>query len=104
MYDNSLYFKRIAEKNSTILSDLGIEGKDFILGTIHRDNNTDQPDRLNAIFSALCTIADEHQIKIVLPLHPRTKELSVVDRSRCGDWHMDRLHHCISAICSAACV
>ena len=43
-----------------------------MLGTIHRDNNTDDPERLNAIFGALVSIAAGFDIDVVLPLHPRT--------------------------------
>jgi len=72
MYDNSLYFKRVAEKKSTVLSDYGLDGKEFVLGTIHRNNNTDQPERLNAIFRSISLLAKKHEILFVLPLHPRT--------------------------------
>lgn len=72
MYDNSLYFKRIAERKSTVLSEYDLDGTDFVLGTIHRNNNTDQPERLNAIFSSINQLAKKHKIMFVLPLHPRT--------------------------------
>ena len=46
---------------------------EYILSTIHRAENTDDPKRLKAIFDALNEIAEETQI--MLPLHPRTKAL-----------------------------
>jgi len=73
MFDNSLYFKKIALEKSNVLKDNNLEKGKFILGTIHRDNNTDQAERLNAIFSSLLRIS-ENDI-IVLPLHPRTSKL-----------------------------
>ena len=73
MYDNSLHFANIAEEKTQIISKLGIENKPFILATIHRDSNTDHPERLSAIFSALIQLSQECQI--VLPLHPRTAKL-----------------------------
>ncbi len=73
MYDNSLHFANIAEEKTQIISKLGIENKPFILATIHRDSNTDHPERLRAIFSALIQLSQECQI--VLPLHPRTAKL-----------------------------
>ena len=73
MYDNSLYFSKIAQKKSDILKRLSLENKEFVLCTIHRNNNTDDPVRLNAIFSALLKISKE--IQIVLPIHPRTKKM-----------------------------
>ena len=75
MFDNSMYFANIAEQKSTILQDLQLNKKQFILATIHRDNNTDSPERLSAIFEALLEIANQNQIKVVLPLHPRTRKL-----------------------------
>ena len=74
MYDNSLYFARIADEKTDILRRLGLEGEKFVLATIHRDNNTDDPERLTAIAEALLEIT-ERGYKIVLPLHPRTKKL-----------------------------
>ena len=74
MYDNSLYFARIADEKTDILRRLGLEGEKFVLATIHRDNNTDNPERLTAIIESLLEIT-ERGYKIVLPLHPRTKKL-----------------------------
>ncbi len=73
MYDNSLYFAEIAETKTNIINKLGLKDRPFILATIHRDTNTDQPERLNAIFMALIQLSEE--CPIVLPLHPRTSKL-----------------------------
>ena len=73
MYDNSLHFAEIAETKTDIIQRLGLGGKPFILATIHREFNTDQPTRLNAIFSTLIELSKENAI--VLPLHPRTAKL-----------------------------
>jgi UDP-GlcNAc3NAcA epimerase len=75
MYDNSLYYSEIAGQKTTILNDHQLSGNDFLLVTIHRNNNTDEPARLNAIFSALQKISIDKSLKIVLPLHPRTSSL-----------------------------
>ncbi len=75
MYDNSLYFETIAREKSKILQKLGLENKAFYLATVHRDNNTDQPERLNAIFEAFQEITESTNIPLVLPLHPRTAKL-----------------------------
>lgn len=73
MYDNSLYFASVAQQRCTILNDLGIQPGQYILATIHRDNNTDDPARLSAILQALADIQSESGLPIILPLHPRTK-------------------------------
>ncbi len=43
----------------------------FVLCTVHRAENTDDPQRLAGIFKALEIISEE--IPVVLPLHPRTR-------------------------------
>jgi UDP-GlcNAc3NAcA epimerase len=75
MYDNSLFFATLSDVQSKIIVELGLKDKLFILSTIHRDNNTDQPERLNGIFEALYQISIRKDIDIVLPLHPRTAKL-----------------------------
>ncbi len=75
MYDNSLYFSKISGSHSSIISDLGLEKEKFILSTIHRNNNTDEPYRLQSIIRALLDISDKEGITVVLPLHPRTAKI-----------------------------
>jgi len=70
MYDNSLFFSELAKKQSTVLAEHHLIVGEYILGTIHRDHNTDDKNRLTSIFEALLKIA--RQRKIILPLHPRT--------------------------------
>jgi len=70
MYDAALHFVDLAEKKSKILSRHDLKSKEYILATIHRQENTDDPDKLNNIFSGLA----EASIPVVIPLHPRTKK------------------------------
>ena len=73
MFDNSLYFSDVSDKNSTILEQIGIEKNKYILTTIHRDSNTDIAENMEQIFSALYEIQENSGFDIVLPIHPRTK-------------------------------
>lgn len=73
MYDNSLHFANIAEQKTDIIQRLELGGKPFILATIHRDSNTDHPERLSAIFRSILRLSKDCQV--VLPLHPRTAKL-----------------------------
>ena len=66
MYDNSLYFESTRQQVNETTSQ-------YILCTIHRNNNTDEPKRLNAIVSALIKLSEDKEI--IIPLHPRTKKL-----------------------------
>ena len=75
MYDNSLYFSSLSDQKSTIIKDLDLEKNNYILSTVHRNDNTDKPDNLNAIFSSFIAITEFHNIKLILPLHPRTSKM-----------------------------
>lgn len=83
MYDNALFFSELAESKSALLEKYGLEDEGFILATIHRNNNTDIPERLSAIFSAIIEIAEKYNEKIVIPLHPRT--LKMLDKQLAGE-------------------
>ncbi|HUU99695.1 MAG TPA: UDP-N-acetylglucosamine 2-epimerase (non-hydrolyzing) [Bacteroidales bacterium] len=73
MYDNSLFFAELAErKKRSLLEQLSLEREKFILVTIHRDINTDDIKRLEAILITLKALAVENSTTIVMPLHPRT--------------------------------
>ncbi|MGB0934119.1 MAG: non-hydrolyzing UDP-N-acetylglucosamine 2-epimerase [Lishizhenia sp.] len=75
MYDNSMYFSALADEKATVLEENNLLKDDFYLCTIHRGDNTDNPENLTSIFEALLEIgAQEKDTKIVLPLHPRTKK------------------------------
>ena len=75
MYDNSMYFSNLANERSGILKQYLLHTNEFLLATIHRDSNTDSIERLSSIFKSLIYISEKYNIKIVLPLHPRTFKL-----------------------------
>ncbi|MCC6938760.1 MAG: UDP-N-acetylglucosamine 2-epimerase (non-hydrolyzing) [Flavobacteriales bacterium] len=79
MYDNSSYFSAVAAERSVILKTHGLVAERFVLATIHRENNTDDADRLKAIITGLAEVASAHDLPVVLPLHPRTQDR--LDRS-----------------------
>ena len=73
MYDVALFYSRVSEKKSTVISKLKLKSKPFILATLHRQENTDDLSRLCAITDAFNELAK--QFEIVLPLHPRTQKI-----------------------------
>jgi UDP-GlcNAc3NAcA epimerase len=75
MYDNSLYFSKLSDKNSGILEKLNLQNEKFILATVHRNDNTDSKIKLKDLFSTFLQITEIHQLKIILPLHPRTSKM-----------------------------
>jgi len=56
---------------SDVKARLGLNEQDFLLATIHRPGNVDDPGRLCQILCALEELA--RQCAVVLPLHPRTR-------------------------------
>jgi UDP-GlcNAc3NAcA epimerase len=76
MLDALLYAQPIARAKSSILEQLRIEPQHYSLVTIHRAANTDDPERLRQIITALNQVSET----IILPVHPRTqKALSNID-------------------------
>lgn len=81
MYDAMLHFASRAEAVSSVLDHLKLQRGGYILATLHRCENTDDPRRLHAILGGLAEVAQ--QVPVVLPLHPRTrKEISRAQISR----------------------
>jgi len=82
MYDSILFYAEIAEGQSTILKNLGLLAPDasrltpYYLATLHRAENTDNPERLKSILKALEEISKKYPV--ILPLHPRTKKMMEV--------------------------
>jgi len=62
----------IARKNSKIIQKLGIKPGNFALLTCHRQENTDDSQRLKNILSGINRFAIKENIKIIFPVHPRT--------------------------------
>lgn len=71
MYDAVLFYRNKIKTHSTVIRTQDLEGKPFVLATIHRAENTNDPTRLREICNALNEINE--QVNVVLPLHPRTK-------------------------------
>jgi UDP-GlcNAc3NAcA epimerase len=69
MYDAVLQFSARARESSTILKDLGLVSKDYLLVTVHRPYNSDSPESLADILAALIETGEE----VVFPVHPRTR-------------------------------
>ena len=75
MYDNSLHFSDLSASSSTLLKSLNLESKSFVLVTVHRDSNTDISSNLQGIFKALIQLSEKYKQTIVLPMHPRTRNM-----------------------------
>ncbi|WP_135606413.1 non-hydrolyzing UDP-N-acetylglucosamine 2-epimerase [Methanococcoides sp. NM1] len=70
MKDALEYNRPIAEKKSTILENLGLSPKEFMVATVHRPSNTDSVENLSSIVKAFIDVDET----IVFPVHPRTEK------------------------------
>lgn len=70
MYDATLFAGEHAQEASRILNHLSLEAGHFVLATVHRAENTDDPTKLAAVIAELERQAETH--RVILPLHPRT--------------------------------
>lgn len=61
----------IAKKKSKILSRLDLSAKEYILSTVHRQENVDDIGRLKGIFNGLQKAAEKLGRSVVIPAHPR---------------------------------
>jgi len=75
MYDNTMFFTKVANEKSEILKKLNLVPNEYALCTIHRPHNTDNSSRLTNILNAIIEIAESTNLQIVLPLHPRTSHI-----------------------------
>lgn len=105
MKDAVEYYSGFSEERSNIISNLKLKDKPFILATIHRQENTDDLDKLKSIFEGLEVLSKE--AKVVVPLHPRTQkilkknnlsyDLEIIDPVGYFDM-MELLKHCLLVI------
>jgi UDP-N-acetylglucosamine 2-epimerase len=69
MYDAVLHFAQFGIQHSRVLRDLGIIRAEYLLATVHRQENTDNVLRLQGILEGL----RRSQFPVVFPVHPRTR-------------------------------
>ncbi|MFW5746033.1 MAG: non-hydrolyzing UDP-N-acetylglucosamine 2-epimerase [Nanoarchaeota archaeon] len=71
MYDAALHFSSVSpDKEQKVLETMGVSPGNYLLCTIHRQNNVEDKQRLKSIFDGLLQSGE----KIILPLHPRTRK------------------------------
>lgn len=71
MYEAILHNLSLAEAKSQILEQLQVSPDNYVLVTVHRAENTDNPDNLLSIVSALNQLNEP----VIFPVHPRTKKI-----------------------------
>lgn len=71
MQDAAMYYSSYSVEKSTVIKNQQLQGQNFVLCTIHRQENTDAEDKLTDIIHTLNELSKEK--RIVCPLHPRTQ-------------------------------
>jgi len=71
MYEAAIQHHEMGQADSTILKQFGLKPKGYLLITVHRAENTDDPERLDGIVAAVRELCKDRII--VWPLHPRMR-------------------------------
>ncbi len=72
MQDAAYFYLNKAKSASTVLDKLQLHA-DYVLATIHRQENTDDPVNLKQIIEGLNRV--NREVSVVVPLHPRTRKI-----------------------------
>jgi UDP-N-acetylglucosamine 2-epimerase len=75
MFDALLMWRAVAERESQVLSRLELSPGAYGVVTVHRAENTDDPEKLEAILAVLEEIACDWRYPLIFPLHPRTAKV-----------------------------
>lgn len=73
MLDNALYYGELAKTKENLLAEYGLEPDKFAVLTLHRDFNTDNPDRLFKHIATVKQFSEKFDLKVIFPIHPRTQ-------------------------------
>ena len=71
VYQNS----EISRDNSCILEKLNLKLQQYFLLTLHRQENVDNRERFASILKGLELLANEYEIPIIYPIHPRSRKM-----------------------------
>ena len=90
MFDATIAASEIAGRRSSILDRLELTPGEYILTTVHRAENTDDPALLESMFRSLAEISES--CPVILPLHPRTRK--ALAEAELLDFAMERIRIC----------
>lgn len=64
------YAQRIAQ--SDVLERLGLQKGQYLVASVHREENVDSPDRLESVLASLSAVAADQHVTMLVSTHPRT--------------------------------
>jgi len=65
----------LAQSKSTILQQLELKPKEYLLLTVHRQENAENQVRLNNILQTIFSNSNKYNLDVVFPIHPRTRNI-----------------------------
>ena len=65
----------IAKEKDDALKTFGVSSGEYFLVTAHRQENVDNPEKLQNIVSTLRNIHDLYSLPVIFPVHPRTRKM-----------------------------
>jgi len=65
----------IAQGRGDALKTFDLRPKEYFLVTAHRQENVDNPEKLEHIVSTLTTIHEQYHLPVIFPVHPRTGKM-----------------------------
>lgn len=66
------YADRIADSQAP--TEIGVLPGEFLLASVHREENVDRPDRLRQVLDSLSALASDQQLLVLVSTHPRTRK------------------------------
>lgn len=73
MYDVIRLSMKIAEEQSSVMHDLGLDGREYYMLTLHRAENTDDPARFSDMVDFVNDVSSGKPV--IFPMHPRTRNI-----------------------------
>jgi len=64
----------LSRKNGSVLQDLSLRAGEYALVTLHRQENVDDQARFTSILDGLDSVAEELDLPVVYPVHPRSRK------------------------------
>lgn len=73
--DAALHYVRVSYEKSDIAERLKVHQSEYGVLTMHRPANVDEPVHLRAMLDSIAHASHVHGLKMVFPIHPRTKKM-----------------------------